>query len=94
MAYHTFKETVLDTEQLNREVARLKHEASLADIKARWVKEDYWMVTSVLCLFLALGAFILGVYLGRNELKREAVKTGHAEWFNDKDGSPEWKWKQ
>ena len=27
------------------------------------------------------------------EVRREAVRTGHAEWRADKDGKPEFRWK-
>lgn len=48
-----------------------------------------------------LGGIILGLSIGKiigqsngvSIMEKQAVHYGHAEWVNDKDGAPQFKWK-
>ena len=55
--------------------------------------KDNLLILFVLVLFV----FVWGVAsfsLGSDHLKREAIKSGHAFWASDKDGFPEFRWKE
>ena len=47
---------------------------------------------------LIIGSIILGGFIGgeaqRDVQQREAVAAGHAEWVADKNGKPQFKWKE
>jgi len=49
----------------------------------------------VVCVIIAVGTslLIIGTSNGKAQMKREAVKRGHAEWVVDKVGTVGWRWK-
>jgi hypothetical protein len=48
-----------------------------------------WLI--LLGLFISL---ITGSYLCKNQMRKEAVLKGHAEWVADTSGKPQFKWKE
>jgi len=60
------------------------------------VKDKYWALMP--CLLLILFAFVFSNLFvfskGIENLQREAVLKGHAEWVADKSGKPQFKWKE
>ena len=60
------------------------------------MKDKYWAVMP--CILLILFALVFSNLFvfsrGIENLQREAVLKGHAEWVADKNGSPQFKWKE
>jgi hypothetical protein len=50
-------------------------------------------VITFLFIFLTACTFTFGIILGNIDMKREAVKVGHAFYTNDVNGAPVWAWK-
>jgi hypothetical protein len=45
-------------------------------------------------VFLSTMGLIKGYHRGIDEMQQQAVVTGHAEWVADKNGKPQFKWKE
>lgn len=46
----------------------------------------------ILLILLIACTLTLGVGLGRDSLRREAILAGHAQWVPSKDGYPTFEW--
>jgi hypothetical protein len=52
------------------------------------------VLTALAAIFVSVLAFGLGFTLGADVKKTEAVRVGVAEWVADKDGKPQFKWRE
>ena len=60
------------------------------------MRDKYWAVMPciLLILFASIISNLFGFIRGIENLEREAVLKGHAEWVADKSGKPQFKWKE
>jgi hypothetical protein len=60
------------------------------------MSDKYWLVLAVLILVLFLSTIskITGFNDGIENMQKEAVIKGHAEWVADTNGKPQFKWKE
>ena len=49
---------------------------------------------TILILFVCVISNLIGFSSGIDKVKQEAVQAGHAEWVADKEGKPQFKWKE
>ena len=49
---------------------------------------------TILILFVCVISNLIGFNSGIDKVKLEAVQSGHAEWVADKEGKPQFKWKE
>lgn len=57
------------------------------------MNEEALSVLNVVCFILMLGAAFM-VACQRDDLKREAVERGFAEWVSDSSGNTTWQWRE
>lgn len=60
------------------------------------MSDKYWWVIPcvIVFVFLSTMGLIRGYHRGIDEMQQQAVVTGHAEWVADKNGKPQFKWKE
>ena len=55
----------------------------------------FLIIPCFILLTVAIGVSNLcGRMNGIDKMKEEAIRAGHAEWVADKDGKPQFKWKE
>jgi hypothetical protein len=60
------------------------------------MRDKYWLVLPVLLLVLVLSTIskTRGFNDGIDNMQKESVLKGHAEWVADTNGKPQFKWKE
>jgi hypothetical protein len=52
------------------------------------------IISIVLVVISGLASNRIGFVVGIDKVQQEAVVKGHAEWVADKEGKPQFKWKE
>jgi len=63
-------------------------------ITTRSDKEWLILPCMVLVAFACLISNLVGLATGNEQIRHEAVASGHAEWVADQSGKPQFKWKE
>jgi hypothetical protein len=60
------------------------------------MKDDNILIMPiVVCVAIAcIASNLIGISRGIENLQREAILKGHAEWVADQSGKPQFKWKE
>jgi hypothetical protein len=55
--------------------------------------KDYSLILITIFFCMICLGFVF-FHIGYSTSQRDAIKTGHAFWASDKDGNPEFRWKE